>query len=283
MSVKLSIIIPTYNEEKNLSSCLSALSNWSDDIHIIDSNSSDETIKISVDHGANVIQYVDNKAWPKKRQWAIDNLEFKYEWILLVDADEILLPEIKKEIEVAINDENYNGYSLHYSFAFLGKDLKFAHPGLRKTMLFRKGYGFYEKLLDKKYSNEELPIEVHEHFIIDGECGKLKNSISHRNVKSLYDYIEKHNRYSEWSAEVFINGINSELKAGLFGNQASRRRYLRKKFGFNVFSPFLLFIYFYFIRMGLLDGKKGFYYCAFQAFQVLAINAKVYERTLENK
>jgi len=278
MTVPISIIIPTYNEEKNLPSCLNALEKWSDDIHVVDSNSTDKTRDIAEKNNANFVTYENQKIWPKKRQWAIDNLALKYDWVLLLDADEILLDDIKNEIEASIKDKSYNGFELLFRLEFLGKPLNFAHPGLYKTLLFRKGFGSYERLINTEYSKDELPIETHEHFIINGKTKKLKNPILHRNVNDIHDYIRKHNHYSDWNAEVMLNPIESEIKPSFFGNQASRRRYIRLKFEKNSLFPLFVFVYFYFLRLGFLDGKPGFYFCGLAAIQTFHIQAKVYEK-----
>jgi len=278
MTIPISIIIPTYNEEKNLPACLEAIDNWSNDIHIIDSNSTDKTKEIAKKHCVNFITYKNKQIWPKKRQWAIDNLTIKYDWILLLDADEILTNNIKNEIEESIKDKKYNGFELLFRLEFLGRQLKFAYPGLYKTMLFRKGFGSYERLIKTEYSKNELPIETHEHFIVEGKTKKLKSSIIHRNVNDIHDYIRKHNHYSDWNAEVILNPIELKLKPSLFGNQAARRRFIKSKFENFLLFPLLVFVYFYFLRLGLLDGRAGFYYSGLQAIQTFHINAKVYEK-----
>ena len=282
MSVPISIIIPTYNEEKNLSACLAAIRHWSNDIHVIDSNSTDETKNIAQNFNVNFINYENNLIWPKKRQWAAENLTLKHDWILFLDSDEILLDEIKNEIEISIKDNKFNGFSLLFRVEFLGKPLKFAHPGLYKTMLFRKGFGSYERLINTEYSKDELPIETHEHFIVKGKIKKLKSPILHRNVNNMHAYIRKHNHYSDWNAEAAFNPIESVLKPSLFGNQASRRRYIRLKFENSLFFPLLTFVYFYIFGLGFLDGKPGFYYCGFAAVQTFHTISKIYEKKLNN-
>ena len=102
-----------------------------------------------------------------------------------------------------------------------------------------------------------MPIETHEHFIVKGKIKKLKSPILHRNVNDLHDYIRKHNHYSDWNCEVMINSIETELKASLFGNQASRRRFIRLKCEKNSLFPLFVFVYFYFLKLGFLDGGVG--------------------------
>ena len=281
MSVPISIIIPTYNEENNLPDCLSALNNWSDDIHIVDSFSDDKTLKIAKSFNTKIHSYENNLAWPKKRQWAVDNLKLKYDWILLLDADEILLDGIKKEIKYSIELPDYNGFHLLYQMEFLGKQLRYAYPGLYKSMLFRKGYGSYQRMLDTKYSKNELPIETHEHLLIRGKSKKLNNPILHRNVNNLNSFINKHNSYSDWNAELILNPIKTENAPSLFGNQASRRRFIRTLLEKSIFFPIIIFIYLYIIRLGFLDGKPGFYFCGYMAVQTFHISSKVYEKKIK--
>ena len=121
-------------------------------------------------------------------------------------------------------------------------------------------------------------IEVHEHVVIDGSTGKLKNSLLHDNVESLARYITKHNEYSNWEAQVWLKGkSNGGLEPSFFGNQAQRRRWLKRKFLGIPGSPLLFFLYKYLLRLGFLDGLPGLIYCGFQAVQFFHIKAKIYE------
>jgi hypothetical protein len=122
-------------------------------------------------------------------------------------------------------------------------------------------------------------MEVHEHVMVAGRTATLKQGIVHHNVESLARYIEKHNEYSNWEALVWRGGgdSESELKPALFGTQAQRRRWLRRKFLMLPGSPALFFLYKYILRMGFLDGVPGLIYCGFQGVQFFHIKAKIYE------
>ncbi len=186
--VSLSILIPTRNEAKNLSHCLSVLKDWASEIVIVDSHSTDDTLKIAQSFGVKVLQFQYEGGWPKKRQWALDTYNFSNEWILLLDADEILLDPIKREIEKAILSEQYDGYWLRFQLFFLGKQLKHGGFDLWKLFLFRKGKGRYEKRLNTQ-DTRMSDIEIHEHVVVGGTVGKLKNPIRHENFNSLFRYI----------------------------------------------------------------------------------------------
>jgi hypothetical protein len=122
-------------------------------------------------------------------------------------------------------------------------------------------------------------IEIHEHVVVEGRTGKLRNSLVHRNIDSLSRYISKHNEYSNWEARVLARsaGDPEEMEADLFGNQAQRRRWLKRNLYRLPGSPVLLFLYRYIVRLGVLDGTPGLIYCTFQAVQMFHSKAKMYE------
>jgi hypothetical protein len=123
-------------------------------------------------------------------------------------------------------------------------------------------------------------MEVHEHVIVEGKTARLKESFAASTTSSRSErYIQKHNEYSNWDARVWLEGeVNSaELPPALFGSQAQRRRWLRKKLFGLPGSPILFFLYKYIFRMGFLDGVPGLIYCGFQGQQFFHIKAKIYE------
>ena len=120
----VSVLIPVRNEARNLPRCLEALEGWADEIVVVDSSSDDGTQSIAEGAGAQVLQFQYAGGWPKKRQWALDTHSWRNDWVLLLDADEILLPEIKAEIATAIADNRHNGYWLRFQIVFLGRMLR---------------------------------------------------------------------------------------------------------------------------------------------------------------
>lgn len=110
--VPVSVLIPAKNEEKNLSACLDSVAR-ADEIFVVDSQSSDRSGEIVESYGANLVQFHFNGQWPKKKNWSLENLPFRNEWVLIVDCDERITPEQWDEIAVAIQDQNYNGYYLN--------------------------------------------------------------------------------------------------------------------------------------------------------------------------
>jgi glycosyltransferase involved in cell wall biosynthesis len=272
-SLPVSVIIAVRNEAKNLPRCLQALNDVGE-VYVVDSQSTDDTVEIARSHGAQVVQFLYQGGWPKKRQWAMNTLPLACDWILLLDADEVLTPALAEEIRIAIQNPNIDGYSILLRICFLGRVLRHGDVGLWKTSLFRRSKGRYEcRLKDQDPSMADM--EVHEHVVVDGRTAALRNPLIHHNVESLSRYIQKHDEYSNWESRVLLQGEDKETP--LLGAQARRRRWLKRKLFAVPGSPVLLFLYRYVLRLGFLDGVPGLIYCGFQAVQMFHTKAKIYE------
>ena len=223
------MIVAARNEEKNLPRCLAALRDVGE-VYVIDSQSTDATPEIARSFGAKVVQFHYQGGWPKKRQWAMETLSLAFDWILLLDADEALTPELAEEIRHAIQAPDQNGYYISLRMHFLGRILRHGDASFWKLSLFRRGKGRYEcRLKDQDASMADM--EVHEHVVVEGPTSRLKNPLIHHNVESLSRYIQKHDEYSNWESRVLLQGEqgSGELPPTLFGTQAQRRRWLKKK------------------------------------------------------
>lgn len=274
----VSVIVAVRNEEKNLPRCLEALRE-AGEVYVVDSASTDATPEVARRFGAKLVQFHYQGGWPKKRQWAMDNLPLAFDWILLLDADEVVTPELAQEIRCSIINDGVNGYYISLRMFFLGRALRHGDANFWKLSLLRRGKGRYEcRLKDQDASMADM--EVHEHVIIDGRTEQLRNALIHHNVESLSRYIQKHDEYSNWESRVLLQGSannDSELRPALFGTQAQRRRWLKRKLYVLPGSPVLLFLYRYILRGGLLDGIPGLIYCGLQAVQMFHTKAKIYE------
>jgi len=273
----VSVIIPVRNEERNLPRCLESLREVGE-VHVIDSQSTDSTAEIARAYGAKIEQFHYRGGWPKKRQWAMDTLPFAYDWILLVDADEVLTPALSDEIRRAIQDARFSGYYIRLQNYFLGRPLRHSAASFYKLSLFRHGKGRFECRL-KEQDLSMADMEVHEHVVCEGATAKLKSPLLHHNVETLSRYIRKHDEYSNWDAQVWFQAEagTGELPPALFGTQAQRRRWLRKKFLAVPGSPLAYFLYKYVFCLGFLDGVPGLIYCSFHGVQFFHIKAKIYE------
>ena len=271
----VSVVIPVRNEAHNLPRCLESLQDVGE-VYVIDSQSTDDTVEIARSYGATVVQFHYQGGWPKKRQWAMDSLPFAHDWILLLDADEVLTPALRMEIAQAIERPDVAGYWIALQMHFLGRPLRFSGASFWKLSLIRRGRARYEcRLKEQDFSMADM--EVHEHLVADGRTEKLGNPLLHRNVESLSRYIQKHNEYSNWEAKVWLYGDTAQLPPALFGNQAQRRRWLKRKFLRVPGSPLFFFLYKYVLRLGFFDGVSGLIYCGLQGIQLFNIKGKIYE------
>ena len=274
--IDITVIVPTRNEEKNLAYCLEPLSNWASQIIVVDSNSRDRTGEIAKSFGAEVILFTYKGGWPKKRQYVLDTYSFKTTWVLLLDADEILTPESKQEIETAITQLNFDGYYLFFRMEFLGRMLVKSDPGLRKLSLFKVGKGGYEKRFQAQDASMG-DMEVHEHVIVNGNVGTLEKPILHRNINDLSRFIIKHDEYSNYECRVHTEGAQTDIKENFWGTREERRRYLKKKLIRNPLAPIAYFFYLYFLKGGFLEGMSGFYYVLYQCIYLYFVSSKIYE------
>src|SRR5580658_5420063 len=188
--VPVSVIVPVRNEARNLPRCLQSLATFGE-VYVLDSQSTDNTVGIAESHGAKVVQFHYAGGWPKKRQWAMNTLPLAFDWILLLDADEVLTPQLAEEIQAAIQNPAMDGYYIQLQTWFLGRALRHGDVGLWKLALFRRGKGRFEcRLKDQDASMADM--EIHEHVVVNGPKAKLRNPVRHHNVESLSHYIRKH-------------------------------------------------------------------------------------------
>lgn len=260
----VSVLIPARNEEANLPACLESVSR-ADEVFVVDSRSTDRSIEISESYGATVVQFEFNGRYPKKKNWSLENLPFRNDWVLIVDCDERITPELWNEIEQAIANPEFQGYYLNRKVFFLGRWIRFGgkYPDWN-LRLFQHKLGRYENLSTEGIRNTG-DNEVHEHVILDGKVGYLKQDMLHIDFRDMYQWLERHNRYSNWEAKVYYNllhgtGDHGTIEANLFGSAVERKRFLKKIWVRLPFKPLLRFILFYILRLGFLDGKAGYTY-----------------------
>ena len=280
--VPISVLLPVKNEVKNLGRCLDHIADWADEIVIVDSQSTDGTTELGEKYGVDVVQFHYEGGWPKKRQWALDTYQWRNDWTLLLDADEMLSEDVKRDIEQAIEDPECDGYWMKFRVFFLGRMLRYGDTELRKLSLFRTGRGHYELRTDAQ-DKSMADMEIHEHVIVDGEVGTIASPVRHENFNSLNRYIEKHNEYSNWRANLYLQQADGELKPSLWGNQAQRRRWLVKKLLMMPGTSILWFAYSYFFKLGILDGRPGLIFATFRGIQIFHTKSKIYERQVTER
>jgi glycosyltransferase involved in cell wall biosynthesis len=243
---KLTAIVITYNEEENIRECLESLK-FAGEIIVIDSNSSDETVKIAGEFTQN-IHTAGNLTYGGKRNIGIDKAAG--EWILWIDADERITPELESEINQTIdNNDSLNAYYINRKSFFITKFIK--HCGWYPDYTLR----LFKKSTGIRF-NDAL---VHEKIIYTGETGKLKNEIVHYTYRTFEQYFTKLNNYTTLSArEMFNKG----KKAGILDI---------------ILRPYFTFLKMYFLKLGALDGFMGFVLCTLSGISVMVKYLKLYK------
>lgn len=269
--VRLSVIVPVRNEGHQLARCLESVS-WADEILVIDSHSTDDTVAVAERCGARVIQFCQRGNWPKKKNWALDNVPFRNEWVLLLDADEVVPAYARGEIERIVSDETSKarGYWINRRFFFMGRWLKHAYYPNWNMRLFRHRYGRFEQLTEGDTRSGD--VEVHEHVVIDGPTACMRSELDHYAFPSIAAFVDKHNRYSNWEAHV-------ALEAGRTNGHRpkSARARLKAWTRFLPCRPFLRFAYLYVWQRGFLDGREGYYFARLHAYYEFLSVIKTFE------
>jgi glycosyltransferase involved in cell wall biosynthesis len=275
--VPVSVIVPIRNEAANLERCLRSVA-WADEIVVVDSQSTDASPEIAQKLGATVVQFHFQGTWPKKKNWALDHLPLRHEWVFILDADEVLPPAAEAEFRAVTSNpaSSVAGYWINRRFMFMGRWLRHAYYPNWNLRLFRRELGRYEKLTD--IDTQSGDNEVHEHVVVRGETGRLRCEMDHYAFPSVEVFVEKHNRYSNWEARVALDRYLRKPQAtGLqLGATAWRRRL--KQFSQRLpFRPLLRFLYVYVAQRGFLDGREGYYFARLHGFYEFLSLAKTYE------
>ena len=274
------VVIITMNEEENLGPCLAALRGWTREVFVVDSGSTDRTREIAESMGATFVHH-DWPGYAAQKNWAIDTLPLEAEWILIVDADEVVTPALRAEIQ-AITSRNpgsvpESGFHLNRLFYFLDKPIR--HCGYFPSWnlrLFKRGSARYE---DRS---------VHEHMVVSGPTGYLHEPMDHDDRRGIDHSIAKHNDYSSLEAVEIAKRRDTVrlpaagLESRLFGNTLARRRWFKQRVYHLLPTPWLFrFFYMYIWRAGFLDGHAGLRFSLFISAYEFLIALKIREVGLD--
>ncbi|HMJ92049.1 MAG TPA: hypothetical protein VK530_19665, partial [Candidatus Acidoferrum sp.] len=222
----------------------------------------DETASVAAQLGAEVVQFRYTGGYPKKRQWALENLQFQTPWVLLIDADEVVPPQLWDEIAAAIAAPGAHAFLIRKGFHFLGRRFRFGGFSHEAVLLFRYGSARFERLLDQDASGFDM--EVHERVIVDGRIDRLRTPLIHEDFKGLEAYRARHRQYAIWEAKVRHNFLTTgsygeeTIAPKLFGNAQERRRLLKKLIIRLPFEPLIWFLSHYLVHGACLEGRAGF-------------------------
>ncbi|MBT5716140.1 MAG: glycosyltransferase family 2 protein [Opitutae bacterium] len=277
LKIPISLVIPCKNEESNLARCLKSVK-WVGEVFVVDSQSTDRTVEIAEEFGAQIVQFDYKGGWPKKKNWALESLPFTYEWVLILDADECLPPEAEEEIRGIVTNakDKHSGYWINRRYFFMGKALKHAYFPNWNLRLFKHKLGRYEKITD--LSTDSGDHEIHEHVVVQGSTGRLKSIMDHHAFPTIESFVEKHNRYSNW--EAIVENEQKEKADLIQHNEVKLKRKLRMFFRKLPFRPTLRFLYVYIWQKGFLDGWAGYVFARLHGQYEFLTKAKTRERLI---
>jgi glycosyltransferase involved in cell wall biosynthesis len=287
----IDVIIPTFNEEVNLPHALASVKDWAHRVFVVDSESSDKTREVAAAHGATVVV----RPWmgyAKQKNWALENLELTSAWVFILDADEVVLPELRDELlavaQKPIESVAEKGFWINRYFVFMGRRIR--HCGYYPSWnlrFFRRGMAKYEVR------------EVHEHMLVDGAVGRLAGHLEHHDRRGLETYMAKHNTYSTLEARaIFEHGLaqgsggsgggdgdgGGAMGGKMLGNEIERRRWVKQTIIPRLpFAWLFRFVYMYVFRLGFLDGVAGFRFCLFISAYEMLIGLKLAELRMQRK
>ncbi len=243
----LSVIVITKNEEHNIQDCLASVK-WANEIVVVDGGSSDRTVEIA----QQITKEVHARPWEgygAAKNFALS--QCSGDWVLWLDADERVTPELKREIQEVMHSANSTceGYSMPRKAYFLGRWIKHCgwYPGL-VVRLFKRGEG--------KFTEHK----VHERLEVKGKIGVLHSDLLHYTDPNLFHYLNKFNRYTSLAAEELAEGEQSFSLIHLLAR------------------PPWTFFKMYILRAGFLDGIQGFILCVLSALYVFTKYAKLWEQ-----
>lgn len=274
---RLAVLIAVRNEEKNIAEAIRSVQ-FAQQVFVVDSHSIDRTCEIAEQLGAQVFQFDYDGGWPKKRNWALRHLPIECDWVLILDGDERVTPELQGGIEQAVQQEDVNGFYMRWKFMFLGRWMKHCWSHGWMLRLIRRDHGEYEDLGMRGQGGWDN--EVHENIVVEGACRKLNGYLLHESNEDLGFWIRKQNEFSTWNAARRTQQLATDFPPAshLFSRDpVKQRKWLKALFLRLPFKPSLVFIWLYILRRGFLDGMAGFYFCRLRAMHELNIQAKVFE------
>jgi glycosyltransferase involved in cell wall biosynthesis len=267
LSIPLSVLVTTRNEEANVERCLRSVHGFADQVFVLDSESTDRTVEIAGRYAeVHSLAYDHSRIIPWIFQWGLDNLPLRNDWVLILEADQAVPPELRAELAALLarpDEVREDGFYIRRRQIFRGRPLRFG------------GYGGKVLLKLFRRSRSELdPVEQDTRVYVRGPLGRLRAPLEEHNVKedAIQFYLQKHLRYAEAFAREELErrrrGLPWKATPRLFGTPDERVLWLKDRYyRMPLFvRPMLYFVYRYVFLLGILDGKTGFIFHFLQAF-----------------
>jgi glycosyltransferase involved in cell wall biosynthesis len=274
MRLPISVIILTYNEEQNIKDCLLSIYSWTDEIFVVDSGSIDKTLEIAKEFTDKIYQHTFEN-FSQQRNWAQDNLPIKNEWVLHVDADERISPELIFELgKIFSSDINADGFMVPRRTIFRGRWIRHGgHYPVYHLRIFRKNKGRSEQRL------------YDQHYVVAGKVLRINADIINVINVDLASWKERHRKWANLEAQEVLFNKGRIMNIRFIGSPIERRNWLRCKVYYRMplfVRSFVYFLYRYIIKLGFLDGRKGLVFHFWQGLWYrLLVDIKIVE--LRNK
>jgi glycosyltransferase involved in cell wall biosynthesis len=279
----ISVVVLTYNEERNLGPCLASVSHLMGETFVVDSGSSDGTVDVAGRYGARVVTH-GFETHAKQWNWALRGLPFSYEWALCLDADQRVTRELAHEIAERFGrgpTSEMDGFYIRRRQVFRGRWIRHG--------------GYYPKYMLKLVRHDRAWCDENElldfRLYVKGATGRLRHDLIEANEKEsdISFWIVKHDRFASLQAEEEIRRASSgtvwSVTPSLFGTPDQRILWM-KQWWYRMplyVRPFFYFFYRYVVRLGFLDGKDGFIFHFLQGFWYrLLVDIKLDERRQRN-
>ena len=277
-------IILTRDEERNIETCIRRLKGFAARIVVVDSGSTDRTLDIARELGADIFVHEPYVDYGAQFNWAIEHTGIDTEWIMRVDADEYWTPELCAEVEALVRQhahDDVNGILTESIFFFMGRRILHGERKRRKIVVFRRNHGYIEKRRRDQHT-----------IVEDGRVIEAKHRFEHNDFKDLDSWIRKMDTYATREVDDYFTDREKYRKGtvnldGVADASLSGRRKLKFRLYYRMpkfFRCWLLFIYIYIFRLGFLDGREGYVYnYMFHRWYRSPVDAKILERELEDK
>ncbi len=267
--IPVTVMIFTLDEEVHLRSCLDSVK-WCDDVIVVDSFSSDNTEKICREKGVRFFQH-KFEGFGTQRNWALENTQPKYDWVLILDADEWVTKELADEIGgiMKLMPKDAGAFRLKRRFYMWGRWLR--HSGLYPSWVVRLVHKDRVSYSDRGHAETQM---------VDGKIFSLKNDLMDENLKGIDEWFDRQNRYSSKEAAYELEEFskNPVRFVDFFSSDPLIRRQTFKKISWELPArDWCYFVYSYFFRLGFLDGKEGLVFSMMKSVYYRMIVAKKHD------
>ena len=260
--IPVSVVIITKNEERAIERCVSSVAAY-DEVFVVDSHSTDSTAQIAKDCGAEVVAFSWNGQYPKKKQWALENLPISHDWVLYLDGDEYSSPAFDAEVRRIVAAPQAQAYDVPLDYVFLDRPLRHGHKVFKRVLFDRRVCAW--PVLDDLAVENPFEMELHVQPEVKGQVARTTATIVHDDLEPLTHYFDRHNRYSDWEAVLRLDPANTD---------GVERTWQGKLWARVPFKPLAFFLYAYVAKQGFRDGAAGFHYAVANSFYYWQISLK---------